>query len=548
MSHAPAVATQAPAVAHAGGVHAVAPAHAPAEREADRFAESFASADPGPAWSFGEVPVHAGDGARLGPGLEARLGAALDADLSGVRLHEDSEAADLARRAGAEAVTIGHDISFAPGKHQPGTREGTRRLAHEVAHTARHADRKLAHREGDGAVTPATTLAGLSEADRKRIQVVTTLPVTPPDKDKLKSVFEAKSITGPAGSVQADPSVPAAVSKGLVNLAGEWSSGSNPPLVANSTFTVDLDLTSQGGGKAPYRFTYTEPPAAKGKAAQGRILVEKLGAAAPPAGSTKPADPKPGEKAAADPVADKLKAASITHSGFDKAEEQALRAAIALVPAAHLSLISGLTFLRKDKNPGDASVAGKYFPKDDSTQGVSKANTIVIFDKAFEASAVVNVEGGVATSMASREILHEIGHAVDLRPLQKANEDVDAALSAVNAASGTFTSKDDKAKYDAAVKAHDASKKKLKDLRTSSGTQTVEKTVDKKPVSEDVIGAASTDFRAAVNKDGKNVSKYAEKDWQDSFAEAYSLYLSAPSELLLLRPATHAYFAKAYPK
>ncbi len=125
-----------------------------------------------------------------------------------------------------------------------------------------------------------------------------------------------------------------------------------------------------------------------------------------------------------------------------------------------------------------------------------------------------------------------------------AGEDVDAALSAVNAASGTFTSKEDKATYDAAVKAHDATKKKLKDLRTSSGTQTVQKGA----VADDVIGAGTTDFRDAVKKDGKNVSKYAEKDWQDSFAEAYSLYLSAPSELLLLRPATHAYFVKAMPK
>jgi len=541
--HSPAV--QAPAVAHAAGVHAVAPALAPAERDADRFAESFVAADPGPAWSFGEVPVHTGAGARLGPGLEARLGAALDADLSEVRVHDDSEAADLTWRAGADAVTIGHDISFAPGKHRPGTREGARRLAHEVAHTARHADSRLAHRDGSGPVTPATTLAGLREADRKRIQVVTTTPVTAPTKAELKDKYFDKgtTITGPV-SVAVDTSVPATLTKGLSNVAGELSSGATPSLTANTTVTIELDLTAQGGSKAPYRFTYTEPPAAKGKPVQGRILVEQLGAAGPPPGATKPADPKPGEKAPADPVADKLKAASITYSGYDKAEEQALRAAIALVPAAHLSLISGLTFVRKSKNPGDPSVAGKYFQKDDPTQGVSKANTIVIFDKAFEKSAVVNVEGGVATSMASREILHEIGHAIDLRQLQKSYEDAEAARSAVNAASGTFTSKDDKARYDAAVKAHDAAKKKLKDLRTPSGTQTVEK----KTGFEDVIGATATDFRNAVKKDGKNVSKYSEKDWQDSFAEAYSLYLSAPGELLLLRPATHAYFVKAYPK
>lgn len=547
MSQARSTATPAPAVAYAGGLHTVAPPSSPAEREADRFADSFVTSDQGPAWSFGDMPVHAGDDARLAPALEARLGAGLGADLSGVRLHEDGDAADLTQRAGADAVTIGADISFAPGKHQPGTREGVRRLAHEVAHTVRHADRRLAHRDGTGPVTPATTLAGLADADRKLIQVVTTTSISAPTKEELKDKYFDKGTTLGAPSdttIALDQSVPAALAKGLTNLAGDWSTGADPALRPNSTFTVALDLTAQGGGKAPYRFTFSEPPAVKGKTAQGRILVEQLGAASPPPGATKPADPTPADKPAADPIADKLKAASITYSGYKPAEEQALRAAIALVPATHLSVISGLTFIRKPTNPGDASVAGKYFPAADTSQGVSKANTIVIFDKAFEASDVVNVEKGVATSMASREILHEIGHAVDLRPLQKSNEDVEAALAARNAAAGPPASKEDEAKFKAAEKALSDAKTKLKGFRTASGTQTVEK----KSVATDVIGAATTDFRDAVKKDGKNVSKYAEKDWQDSFAEAYSLYLSSPSDLLLLRPATHAYFLKAYPK
>jgi hypothetical protein len=546
MSQARSTAAPAPAVAYAGGLHAVAPPSSPAEREADRFADSFVAADGGPGWSFGDVPVHAGDGARLAPTLEARLGAELGADLTEVRLHDGPEAADLTTRAGAEAVAIGQDISFAPGKRQPNTRDGVRRVAHEVAHTVKHSDKGMAHRQGNAPVTPATTLAGLSEADRKRIQVVTTTAIKAPTNDELKNKYFAKGTTLPvAAPVSVDQSVPAALTKGLTNIAGDLSSGTSPSLGANTTVELELDLTTHGGTKAPCRFTYTEPPAAKGQTAQGRILVEQLGAAKPPPGATKPADPKPGEKVPADPIADKLKAASITYSGYKPAEEQALRAAIALVPSAHLSLISGLTFIRKSTNPGDASVAGKYFPAADTTQGVSKANTIVIFDKAFEASSVVNVEGGVATSMASREILHEIGHAVDLRPLQKANEDVDAALSDVNAAaSPKFADKAEADRFKAAEKAHADAKKKLKDFRTASGTQTVEK----KSVATDVIGAATTDFRDAVKKDGKKVSKYAEKDWQDSFAEAYSLYLSSPSDLLLLRPATHAYFLKAYPK
>ena len=546
MSHAPPVATQGPTVAHAGGLHAVAPVSSPAEHEADLFADAFVAQEQGPAWSYGDVPVHGGGDRRLAPALETSLGAALDADLAAVRLHDDAEAADLTERAGADAVTIGQDIAFAPGKLQPSTRGGVRRVAHEVAHTVKHADRRLAHRDGNGPVTPATTLAGLAEADRKRIQVVTTTAIKAPTKDELKTKYFDKGVTLPnAGMVSLDQSVPAALAKGLSNLAGELTSGPTPSLGANSTIELALDLTGQGGPKAPYRFTYTEPPAAKGKPVQGRILVEQLGAATPPPGSTKPADPKPGEKVAADPIAEKLKAASITYTGYKPAEEQALRAAVALVPATHLSQVSGLRFIRQSVNTGDASVAGKYFPAPDTAQGVARANTIVIFDKAFEASDVVNVEGGVSTSMASREILHEIGHAIDLRPLQKANEDVDTALAAENAAaSPQFANKAEADAFKAAQKATNEAKKKVKDFRTASGTQTV----DKKGVATDEIGARTTDFRDAVVKDGKKVSRYAEKDWQDAFAESYSLYLSAPSDLLLLRPATHAYFVKAYPK
>src|SRR4051794_26368318 len=101
MSQARAAATPAPAVAHAGALHAVAPPSSPAEREADRFADSFVAADAGPAWSFGDVPVHAAGDTRLAPSLEARLGAALGADVSGVRVHEGPDAADLTQRAGA---------------------------------------------------------------------------------------------------------------------------------------------------------------------------------------------------------------------------------------------------------------------------------------------------------------------------------------------------------------------------------------------------------------------------------------------------------------
>lgn len=55
-------------------------------------------------------------------------------DLSGVRIH-DGPAADAASQSvAARAFTLGSDIAFARGEYRPGTGEGRRLLAHELAH------------------------------------------------------------------------------------------------------------------------------------------------------------------------------------------------------------------------------------------------------------------------------------------------------------------------------------------------------------------------------------------------------------------------------
>ncbi|MDA3643898.1 DUF4157 domain-containing protein [Saccharopolyspora indica] len=66
--------------------------------------------------------------------LEERLGH----DFSRVRLHTDREAGELADMLGADAVAIGQDILFSPGKFRPGTADGERLLAHELLHTVQN--------------------------------------------------------------------------------------------------------------------------------------------------------------------------------------------------------------------------------------------------------------------------------------------------------------------------------------------------------------------------------------------------------------------------
>src|SRR5262249_56549494 len=56
-------------------------------------------------------------------------------DLSNVRLHTDSRAAESAKRLKAQAFTQGPDIYFASGRYQPQSDSGRHLLAHEITHT-----------------------------------------------------------------------------------------------------------------------------------------------------------------------------------------------------------------------------------------------------------------------------------------------------------------------------------------------------------------------------------------------------------------------------
>jgi hypothetical protein len=63
--------------------------------------------------------------------MESRFGH----DFSGVRIHDDSLAAESASAVNAKAYTVGQDIAFASGQYNPQTHAGGHLLAHELAHT-----------------------------------------------------------------------------------------------------------------------------------------------------------------------------------------------------------------------------------------------------------------------------------------------------------------------------------------------------------------------------------------------------------------------------
>jgi hypothetical protein len=87
-------------------------------------------------------------------------------DFSRVRIHTDAEAAQSARRLHASAYTLGDHIGFAEGQFAPSTSEGSRLLAHELAHVVQGA--------GQNAILRRKPDPKLSEA-QLRVQIVDAL-------------------------------------------------------------------------------------------------------------------------------------------------------------------------------------------------------------------------------------------------------------------------------------------------------------------------------------------------------------------------------------
>jgi hypothetical protein len=80
-----------------------------------------------------QVASTRGGGASLDAGVANRFGGSLG-DLSDVRVHTDDTADRLNRSVAARAFATGTDVYFARGEYRPGSADGDRLIAHELAH------------------------------------------------------------------------------------------------------------------------------------------------------------------------------------------------------------------------------------------------------------------------------------------------------------------------------------------------------------------------------------------------------------------------------
>ena len=119
-------------------------------------------------------------GKPLAPDLQHDWGARLGHDLAGVRMHDDATTAGVVAATGANALSYGRHIFFAPGRLDPHSATGRTLLGHELAHTVqsraepapspiplapRHAGVEAeAERAGRALATSATGPVGVSAA------------------------------------------------------------------------------------------------------------------------------------------------------------------------------------------------------------------------------------------------------------------------------------------------------------------------------------------------------------------------------------------------
>ena len=75
-----------------------------------------------------------GSGHPLDAGLQEKMGQAMGADFSGVKVHTDSQSDQLNQSIQAKAFTTGQDVFFRQGAYEPSSRDGQELIAHELTH------------------------------------------------------------------------------------------------------------------------------------------------------------------------------------------------------------------------------------------------------------------------------------------------------------------------------------------------------------------------------------------------------------------------------
>jgi hypothetical protein len=117
-----------------------------------------------------KAQVPGGSGSPLAADVRTRMEGQLGVSLAGVRIHTGADSAKAASDFAAKAFAVGSDIHFGRGEYAPGTKDGDRLLAHELAHTVQ-SDSAGVHRKVDPSEADADAGPEVSDPnDREELE------------------------------------------------------------------------------------------------------------------------------------------------------------------------------------------------------------------------------------------------------------------------------------------------------------------------------------------------------------------------------------------
>lgn len=359
-----------------------------------------------------------------------------------------------------------------------------------------------------------TSSAGLPGATRQRLRVLTA------DTSGLNllSMFSANAGSSNFGSTTVifSGAIPQSLRRGLQNVAKQLIPNT---MALNSTITLGLDLGRYGGSYDAYRYTYSERTTGRGRSRTRvrEIRIERLGAIG------------------MEGVPDSQRTANqqkFQQFGFIKrgrwraSESESLLAAIGQLPDSVLTLVRGLTFRRASASATDPTAGGDY---EIDFHRVNLYNRLMIASPTRFGTP--GTSQGV-TNNVTRAIVHEIGHAVDLRPLR-------TSWDALQATSGQPASQTNRAR------------RGLQNARASSGTRYAIRSNVWNMTNLTQRGRSNSAFIRAARRDGANFpTDYPSPSdwWQEFYAETFSLYFTNPLVLEQTRPAIYNYFLDTFPR
>lgn len=417
-----------------------------------------------------------------------------------------------------------------------------RRTAHELYEAHRGIIHEWAWPQGSAAAGAGELSDSLPEAERRRIRVVTT-PVTIGNIDDLFSTQGGRTTVSPPANVSVNfaSGIVQSLRHGLGNVAGELTQMNPPLLEVNSTITLALDLERYGDDYAAFRFTRVEHRPARGAPTQ-EILIERLG-------SIGMEGLPPSQVQANQERFDRH--SFRRSSGWSTPQFESLLAAIAQIPDSMLSPVDGIGFERQSVHPTNPDTGGEYDPKN---------HTITMFDKAFGTSMTrFGMPAAGLANLTMQNVIHEIGHAIDLLPLRQTWSQLEQAQDALHTAFAQYEDppgsrqyrfpSSEQTNWNSLQQRITAAEQARDQARSRSGFRWQR---NAQGVFEHVQGGAaagSNAFRLAAQQDGAiRITHYSDTDWGEYFAESFSMYIAAPDTLRRLRPHVYDYFVANFPR